>query len=103
MKRPLTWQEALKPETLLEEMKLLATPINFAALERSGVISKAGAWYRLHKPLRELPAHVSRKIREMKPSPQGPLVKFDNKTAGAERLLKKHEATLTKKIRQASL
>lgn len=66
-----------------------AQPIDFTALENSGVISKEGAWYRLLKP-NELPEHAQVKIREFEKDPKGIRVKF-SKTSRAEKQLKKYE------------
>lgn len=67
--------------------KLLATPIDFADLEKRGVIAKAGAWYRLLKP-EDLPEHAARKIYVIESDKKGVKVKFE-KASKFEKLLKR--------------
>jgi len=59
---------------LAELTKVLATPIDFAALEAKGVLKKEGAWYRI---LGKLPEHASRKIYHLAQDKKGVKVKFD--------------------------
>jgi len=77
-------------EKIRRELEILAQPIDFVALEKSGIISKAGAWYRLHVPIFKLPDHLDAKIREVSYDSKGTKVKFYN-TSRAEKLLKKHQ------------
>jgi hypothetical protein len=66
--------KSLDHAALLALTKKLAQPIDFQDLERRGLISKAGAWYRVHKAV---PEHVSRKIRAMTQDAKGLKVKFE--------------------------
>jgi hypothetical protein len=77
---------------LLELTKTLAQPVDFADLEKRGVISKAGAWYRLHKP-ELLPEHASRKIYVMEQDAKGVKVKFE-KASKFAKLQKQFEKDL---------
>ena len=54
----------------------MAKPIDYTELERRGVISNAGAWYRVHVPVPELPEYVVCKIYEMARDSKGTKVKF---------------------------
>ena len=64
----------------------MAQPINFEELARQGVISKAGAWYRLHKPP-DLPEHAALKVQEIAQDAKGIKVKFAR--AGIEEAARK--------------
>lgn len=50
--------------------KQLATPIDFAELEKIGIIEKQGAWFKV-KNLKALPAHASRQVRSIKTDGKG--------------------------------
>lgn len=71
---------------LQEAVQELARPINFDKLEAEGIISKAGAWYRVHK-VQDLPKHASQKITELAQDSKGLKVKFD-KASRYEKLAK---------------
>ena len=62
-------------------LEKLVEPIDFSELERRGIVSKAGAWYRVHN-WKALPEHASRKIRELAEDSKGIKVKFEK---GVER------------------
>lgn len=49
---------------LVEETKMLSQPIDFADLQRCGILSKDGAWYRVSN-LWDLPEHAAKKIYEL--------------------------------------
>ena len=88
----------MNPEELEAMRKLITTqtakmaePIDYADFERRGVISKAGAWYRVHVTLRELPEYVACKIYATARDSKGVKVKFlsDSKIqAGVKKLRK---------------
>ena len=81
---------------LVTETRMLSQPIDFAELERRGVISKAGkTWYRLHNP-HDLPEHAAKKIREVVQDANGIRVKFEG-TFQYERLAKRFEKMAAKK------
>jgi hypothetical protein len=72
----------MKPELLegerkkfVSEVAKVAQPVDFSDLERRGVISKAGAWYRVHD-WSALPAHVTCKIYEVANDSKGTKVKI---------------------------
>jgi len=67
----------------------LAKPVDYADLEKRGILSKAGAWYRVLKPA-DLPEHVTCKMHEMAWDSKGMKVKFSG-IRGAQRLAKKLE------------
>jgi hypothetical protein len=79
---------------LVEETKKLAQPIDFAELERRGVISKAGNWYRVHN-FHGLPEHATKKIYELVEDRNGIKVKFANPSRAAK-MLKRLEGAATK-------
>ena len=85
-------------DNLLTELQAvvqeLARPIDFESLEAKGVISKAGAWYRVHK-VQDLPEHASRKITERAQDTRGLKVKFEGQ-GSYERLAKKLGLPLAK-------
>lgn len=81
--------KSLDGKALIELTRMLAQPIDFADLEKRGIISRTGAWYRLHKA-GDLPEHVSRKIYEIAQDAKGVKVKFE-KASKFEKLLKKFE------------
>ena len=87
------FMKPLDRTALLELTKTLAQPVDFADLEKRGIISKAGAWYRLLKP-ESLPEHASRKIYELQQDAKGVKVKFE-KASKYEKLLKKFEKELS--------
>jgi len=66
-------------EELAAETKKLAEPVDFADLEKKGVLIKAGAWYRV-PDFRKLPEHVSAKVREIAQDSKGVKVKLDKAT-----------------------
>lgn len=85
-------------DNLLTELQAvvqeLARPIDFENLEAKGVISKAGAWYRVHK-VQDLPEHASRKITELAQDTRGLKVKFEGQ-GRYEKLAKKLGLPLAK-------
>ena len=62
-------------ETLRAEMLLLATPIDFVALERDGILRKVGDWYEV-PDVHKLPEHVSKRISTHRQLRKGLRVKF---------------------------
>lgn len=64
---------------LRDAFENLARPVDFAELESKGILSKAGAWYRIHK-IHELPKHVSQKIIAFSQDTKGLKVKFEKNT-----------------------
>lgn len=86
---------------LVSETKLLAQPIDFAALERKGILSQAGRWYLLHKP-HELPAHAAKKISVVATdSKRGTKVKF-YKASKFEKVAKRFERMAVKVAKKSS-
>ena len=71
---------------LIAELELLRQPIDFVELEGRGVISQAGAWYRVRN-LYDLPEHAAHKIREIARDGMGTVVKFA--AVPSSRLLKR--------------
>jgi hypothetical protein len=65
----------ISKEELGERIKVLTTPIDFAALIQAGVLEKKGAWYKVVK-WAELPPHASGKIKSMKQTKDGVFVTF---------------------------
>jgi hypothetical protein len=63
-------QEQKLIEIPAAEAKNLAEPVDFEALEREGILTKSGAWYRVQN-LRALPASVRRKIRDLSQDSKG--------------------------------
>ena len=74
-------------DALSTELVDLAEPIDFPGLEKQGVISKAGAWYRVHK-MESLPRHATKKIVELAQDSKGLKVKFSS-SVKFERIAKK--------------
>jgi hypothetical protein len=66
-------------------IRLMATPIDFESLERSGVLKKEGAYYRLKKP-GDLPEHAWKKVRTMIEDRHGVKLKFSKVTKAMEKL-----------------
>jgi hypothetical protein len=60
---------------LQAEVAELARPIDFDELESKGVLTKEGAWYRIHK-FKELPKHAGAKVTELAQDARGVKVKF---------------------------
>jgi hypothetical protein len=87
-------RETKKPfdhQEFVDLLRKLAQPVDFAELERQGVLSRIGrtAWYRVHN-FKALPEHVSRKIIELASDAKGGKVKFEKGLAeSAAKLLKK--------------
>lgn len=79
------------------EAKMLSQPIDFAALQRRGVISRVGTWYRLHKPLRDLPEHVCKKIRVLESDAKRIKVKFYNPARRFKEMAQRCEQMAAKK------
>jgi hypothetical protein len=73
---------------VLKEIELLRRPIDFVDLERRGIISKDGTWYRVRN-LWELPVYVAHRIREVAVDVHGTKVKFT--TRGVKTLAKQVE------------
>lgn len=75
-----------------EKVRELATPIDFDALIRNGVLEKHGAWYKILN-MNELPPHAKAQIKTLKSGgKEGTLAKFQTSTKRAEKLLKDYEA-----------
>jgi len=77
-------------DELIEQARLLATPIDFEAVISEGIIEKRGDWYAIRDPER-LPAHAWKRgyALSMGTGPDsGVLVKFtsESKRKAAERL-----------------
>ena len=49
---------------------MLSQPIDFADLQRGGILSKDGAWYRVSN-LWDLPEHAAQKINKIVHDPKG--------------------------------
>lgn len=64
---------------LASEIKEFATPINFEELEKQGLISKCGLWYRVPN-LEALPKNVQIRINELEQDSKGLKVKFEHVT-----------------------
>jgi len=77
-------------EEVIQGLIESATPIDFEALIKEGIIEKDGAWYRILN-LKKLPKHASTKIKTLETGPKGTRVKF--------RPASKRAANLVKKIR----
>lgn len=60
---------------LQAEVNELAQPVDFDELESKGVLSKEGAWYRIHK-MSELPEHARLKISQLAQDERGVKAKF---------------------------
>jgi hypothetical protein len=80
-------------QRLLAEVRLLSQPIDFADLERRGILSKEGAWYRV-SDLWDLPEHASHRIREVVVDAHGSKVRFA--TRGVKTLAKRVEKMAVK-------
>ncbi len=65
----------------------LAKPIDFPDLESRGVLSKVGAWYRIHK-IDALPRNATQKITEIAQDSKGIKAKFSS-ASKYERLAQK--------------
>jgi hypothetical protein len=77
-------------EELGREIRVLATPIDFAELEARGIITKVGAWFRVSN-LHDLPEHAAKKITNMEFYKNGGVkVKFA-KASRFEKLAKRFE------------
>lgn len=70
---------------LLHETRMLNQPIDFADLERRGVIRKEGAWYQVRN-LADLPEHVAKRIEELLWDGENISVKFDSAAREYEEL-----------------
>jgi hypothetical protein len=80
--KPEPWDldEILKdPDKLLKRLvrgtRMLSQPIDFADLQRRGILSKDGAWYRVSN-LWDLPEHAAKKIYELERDSGGFRVRF---------------------------
>jgi hypothetical protein len=82
------WREDLQKFVL--SCRLLAQPVDFAGLQKKGIITKAGARYIVHN-LRDLPAHAREKIYEFAPHEKGVIVKFRKPSKRAEKLAERFE------------
>lgn len=70
-------------DELAEIARLLATPIDFDALTREGVLEKHGGWY-LVKDFERLPKGALKRAHAMKSGPDGTLFKFTSESARKE-------------------
>ncbi len=67
------WRALLKKAAL--SSKRMAQPVDFANLEKRGIITKAGARYIVHD-MHALPPHATEKIYEFGSHKKGLIVKF---------------------------
>lgn len=82
----MTGGDPMNDTELRELARLLATPIDFDALEAAGVMERKGAWWRIHDP-EALPEHVMRHARAMKQTSDGSvLVRFGKPSRAAANL-----------------
>lgn len=79
----------LDAEEIILEIAKQAKPVDFAGLERRGIISKAGEWYRVHD-WSALPPHVTCKIYEVVNDSKGTKVKITS-ASKTQRFAKKME------------
>ncbi len=59
-----------RKDELVMLARQLATPIDFALLEKEGLIEKKGAWFKI-KNLKALPEYASRQVRSIKTDGKG--------------------------------
>ena len=64
-------------EELLDHLRIMAKPVDYAILEKKGIIEKSGAWYIIHK-LDELPDHVIKKSNTVSNANGQVRMKFDS-------------------------
>ena len=74
-------------EDLAEESLKLAKPVDFEKLEKSGLLIKEGAWYRVPN-IHKLPKYVRVKVKEIAQDKKGTKVKLE-KAKRFEKLAKK--------------
>jgi hypothetical protein len=67
--------KVLTADEVLRLAEMHATPIDFDQLISNGVLAKSGDWYKL-LDMGKLPEHARIKIRKMRQSENGILVKF---------------------------
>lgn len=72
---------------LQAEVNELARPVDFDELESQGILTKEGAWYRIHK-MDELPKHASSKVTQFAHDARGVKAKF-SKASRFEKLAAK--------------
>lgn len=68
--------------------RLLAQPVDYADLQKQGIITKAGAQYIVHD-LHSLPAHAREKIDVVGTSKKGLIVKFRKASKSAGKLARR--------------
>lgn len=76
-------------EQIASEARSAAEPVDFDALERDGVLSKEGVWYRIHR-YESLPENAAARISEIAQDAKGIKVKF-YKSSSFEKIAKKFE------------
>lgn len=54
----------------------LADPVDYSDLEKRGIISKVGAWYRVYVPVPDLPERIRKRISCVATDLKGVKVKF---------------------------
>jgi hypothetical protein len=74
---------------VIELAKLLATPIDFEALEKTGVIERHGSWFKL-LDLKALPEHALKQARAIKSDNKGnSYIQFPKSWKKAQQLYKR--------------
>jgi len=71
-------------ERVQAELEKWTKPLELTSLEKQGIISKVGAWYRVQK-FDSLPEHVRARISEFTTDQKGLKVKFDKRKLSAKR------------------
>ena len=75
-----------------EKVRELATPIDFDALIRDGVLEKHGAWYKI-LGMNKLPSHAKAQMKALKAgSNKEVFAKFQTSTKRAQKLLDDYKA-----------
>ena len=75
-------------EKLVQQVKLLAIPMDFDELQAQGILQKRGAWYEVLD--RDwLPEHAADRVTEMQFTGKRFLVKFQKSTKAMEKLHKR--------------
>jgi hypothetical protein len=80
---------------LLKVAKELATPIDFDELKKRGIISSAGAWYRV-PDMKNLPDEVATKISQIASDAKGVKVKFHKPSRSADTLAQRIQKMMEK-------
>lgn len=78
--------EISNKEMLIAAVKELATPIDFAKLEKEGIIGKSGVWFKV-KDIRALPEYAAKQVKARKTDNKGNcLVQFQKSWKTAQKL-----------------